>query len=403
MNEEPDERKNAYRAEDEDRLKRAMDILDHAMRREEELSDSGCKNLLSISPDEIVEKVGQHVIGQERGTRQLAEHIAFWLRRRQALKSGAARREDLPANKALFITGSTASGKSFLVRTTCKAIGLELIEVNGASLTGAGWKGASIETLLVKIEEIQSKDKDAVTLVFVDEIDKTRCTAGKIEDTPGFNPQTDFLALLDCDGDYTFEVKKNGEDTLRTVDTDSILWVFAGAFDGIGERIVKPRLASKCSGSSCGFTASSEKSQIKEMSEEELRSHLMPSDLVSDGMLREFIGRCGCVISMPSLTVDELMTICKGSPHSLEEKSRSLMPEDVEFEMGDSAAREAARGALRNNLGARHIESVLTPAIAHAAAVAEKMRPKRIAIERAKDKDEFVVVCHMTDGRKMEA
>lgn len=336
--------------------------------------------LKSVTADDIVAACRQYVVGQEDELRRVAEYACLWLARYFAQKSGTPE-NDLPTLNALHLVGSTASGKTFICRQVFhEYLGFNYHHTSTASITGEGWKGASISNVLRRAAREQSRLEAEISVLFWDEIDKHTQRNSRSPE-PSFNPLTDLLVPLEKTGVYAIPEQYNDSDEPDLLDTSRCLWVFAGAYEGIGGRIVRKRLMDEAS-ETYGLLADAQIKDIAGMDEEELRERITIDDLIEYGMLPEFLGRASYIVALKSLKQDDVARIVCGTPHSLEQRYCMLMPKGVELQVTDSAGHHIARRAIDSSLGARMTNSMLAPMVARLAERARKdERAKRARID----------------------
>lgn len=354
-------------AQRRERLERAMEILDTAdrYRIRPEAEPMPLKPTLSV--DEICRRAGEHVVGRQKELRVLAEYFAMWAQRRELLLKGVDR-EDLPTCKSLFIAGPTASSKTYLVRTVCKVMGYRYVPTSLASLTGTGWRGVSVGDILAEAASWQVEHPGQVQVLFWDEADKHRVNEQR-EGGITFNPACDLLKVLDAEtGTYNATGTGDASPKAGLLNLDDCVFVFAGAFSDIEELVVRPRLRRQAK-SGYGLLANDSARDVARLDADDLRRELQPEDLVEWGILAELCGRSGYLLSLTALSEDELRRIVNDSPHSLERRNNLLMREGVKLSIDDQAALGLARRARSSSLGARMLDNLLQPAVAHAMTV----------------------------------
>ena len=347
-------------AESRRRMEYALKLLDGADGLAVFANDA-CR---TISVEEVCEEVALHMVGRTEETRQVVEFLRMRERIRQLIVSGCPR-EELPACKSMMLVGPTASSKSYLMSCVAKAMRYHYVSVSLASLTGVGWKGRSIEDVLCAIGRYQKENAGRMTLLMLDECDKHRFVEGSRSDEMTANPAVDLLKILDNESGVHHGLSEGAD---YYVNLDDLIVVFAGAYQYIPE-IVRRRLAASA-GSGCGFLVSGEASDIVAMDDDALRSCVSHEDLVAYGLISELVGRAGYLCLLPSLTEEELRRIVNDHPNSLEARSQRLMRTGVTLTISDEAALAMARRARKSSLGARMIENMAQPVIAHAVAVA---------------------------------
>lgn len=301
--------------------------------------------LLARPRDEVVNECKRYVVGQDQVLSEVVGLTYSCLQRMERRLSGVDDL-DLPRACAFMLAGSTASGKSFIMKVVCRVLGLTLVSVDCSGITGAGWVGDSVSTELRRVVEAQRRNPGRPVVAFWDEADKlVRQTK---EGSRSFDSQGNFLKLLDGDP-LELEPERQGQTPVR-LDAGRVLNVFAGAFMGI-ESIVRKRLLS-------GGIAMAQGGSAGLMGPEELRSHMTLQDLVSWGFMPEFVGRFGAVVSVPALSRESLLQIVKGSSRSLERRVTNLLGPGRAFRITDAAAQRIASDAVASGLGARRIDQL---------------------------------------------
>lgn len=331
--------------------------------RNEAILADGVFDLLDAA--RVIEDVQGKVVGQQSQIIAIVEYIMLWLERCRAICEGVHAAE-VPRLSSLLLIGPTASGKTYVLKTICETMGLPLTVVNAALLTGSGWRGASVENELFAIAKKQDADPDGIQVVLFDEFDKLRASVRTEAD--GFNAQPDLLKALD--GGIYRGVADDSDRTPYELDVDRVLFLFAGAFTGLGKRFVAPRLRKQLY--AVGNDPDEDLERIAYSEDENLlREQAGPEDLIHWGIIPEFTGRIGSIVSLPALTEDEMVAIVNSSPRSVQNRFARLMPEGIAFVIEDDAARLIAARALESGLGARCLESIVAP---HAAAAARRCK-----------------------------
>lgn len=307
-------------------------------------------------------RIARRVAGHGAEVRRLVEYYALFALRNEAAARGCAQSR-LPRVGPVLVTGPTASGKTHMVRCAAEELGVPLTVVNAASLTGAGWKGASVDDVLQPVAQAQAAEPGCLQVVLLDEFDKLRLRGGAGDDS---SAQPSLLKLFD--GGVYRGVAGDGGGQL-VIDADAVLFVLAGAFSGIGAQVVGPRLRRACR--SAGGGADPALEELAFCGDEgRLRSAMTAADLVSWGTMPELVGRVGLVLHLDALGSGELASLANGPGDSLERRVGRVMPEGSAFRITDGAAALLARHALDGGLGARSMESELAPLAARAACAA---------------------------------
>lgn len=304
--------------------------------------------ILARPRDEVLAQCRRYVVGQEDVLREVVG-LTYSCLQRMEMRACGVDDLDLPRACAFMLSGSTASGKSFVMKVVAKVMGLELVSIDCSGITGAGWVGDSVSSELRRVAGVMEKDDGRrPVLAFWDEADKlVRKTR---EGGRSFDSQGNFLKLLDG-GTLELAPEAQGQSEV-TLDAGRVLNVFAGAFMGI-EGIVRKRLLSG------GLELAGAGSVAPGLlTTDQLRARMNLQDLVSWGFMPEFVGRFGAVVCVPALTCANLRQIVKGSERSLERRVSNLLGAGRAFRISDAAADAIAREAHESGLGARRIDQV---------------------------------------------
>ena len=305
------------------------------------------ESILARPRDEVLAECRRYVVGQEDVLREVVG-LTYSCLQRMEMRARGVDDLDLPRACAFMLSGSTASGKSFVMKVVAKVMGLELVSIDCSGITGAGWVGDSVSSELRRVAGVMEKSDGRPVLAFWDEADKlVRKTRGGGR---SFDSQGNFLKLLDG-GTLELAPEAQGQREV-TLDAGCVLNVFAGAFMGI-EGIVRKRLLSG------GLELAGAGSVAPGLlTTDQLRARMNLQDLVSWGFMPEFVGRFGAVVCVPALTFASLRQIVKGSERSLERRVSNLLGAGRAFRISDAAADAIAREAHESGLGARRIDQV---------------------------------------------
>ena len=315
--------------------------------------------------EEVCAKVGEIAIGRDREIRLIAEYFLLWAERRALVLKGIDR-DLLPALRFLFLVGPTASSKTLLIRLISKIMKYRYVAVSLAALSGEGWRGVGVSDVLREAADWQAKNPGKVQVIFFDEADKHRVMERRLDEAT-FNPATALLSVLNCDSDdglyHGSASTPNGTFDFE-LNLDDVIFAFAGAFSGIEEQVLRPSLRRRAG---CGYGALADPAarEAALLDDDSLRLALEPEHVVEWGILAELVGRASYVISMTALSEDVLRRIVNDSPHSLQNRNALLMPDGFDFRIDDSAALRMARRARESGLGARILDGLLQPVVAH--------------------------------------